>query len=53
MKHKSVKVQEAKKRQAAHEALTPQQRLAKLDAGRVLAKKERAKLAKLIAKEAK
>lgn len=40
---------DAEERQAAHDLLTPQQKLAKLDKGDLAAEKERAKLKKAIA----
>lgn len=44
MKPKFQKQQEAEQRQSEHNTLTPEQKLAKLDAGGYSAKKERAKL---------
>lgn len=53
MKHLDQKREEAAVRQAATDALSPQERLARLDKAGLVAKKERAKLAAKIALRSK
>lgn len=52
MKTKEQKGMEAATRQGIYDSLTPKQRLAKLDKYGFAAKKERAKIAELIAQQA-